>query len=246
MLSSIDTAVSTRPANLLAQHHPIEVSEKTHTGKRGRPGIEIDAIALQQLLELRGPEGTAMFLGCSTRTVRRRALDLGLVCPGRPVFTYENQPDGTISKVYHRREEVHSTDEEVHIAVAALLETYPEIGREKMVAAVKVGGVSATRRQVEAALLMLRGPSNSKTRKPIQRRMYTVPGSNYMWHHDGQHGWYFVCYQLLGNSYSFRSYPLETRHPRLRRRSCANGSRNPGQPEQSFHHRAQFIPRCNQ
>ena len=190
MLDSIDAVISTQPTDHLTQHHcPIAVSEQIHTGERGRPAVRIDPVALQQLLDLRGPVGAGEFLGCSTRTVRRRALELGLVHAGGPVFTYEHQPDGTVSKVYHRREEVHSTDEEVHVTIATVLETYPEIGREKVVAALKAEGISTTRRQVAAALLMLRGPSSSRTRKQIQRRTYTVPGANYMWHHDGQHGW---------------------------------------------------------
>ena len=40
-----------------------------------------------------------------------------------------------LSKVYHHRE-VHNTDEEVHVTVATVLETYPEIGQEQVVAAV--------------------------------------------------------------------------------------------------------------
>jgi hypothetical protein len=151
MVEAIDAVISAQAANHSAQCSPITVSEKTYTGKRGRPAVAIDPTALQQLLELRGPEGAGNFLGCSTRTVRRRALDLGLAQPGAPVFTHETQPDGTVSKVYHRREEAHGTDEEVYAAVAMVLDTYPDMGREKMVAAVKVEGVSASRRQVEAA-----------------------------------------------------------------------------------------------
>ena len=197
MAEAIDTAVSTQSAECSPHNLPVTVSQQAHTSKRGRPPIEVDTVALQQLLELRGPESTGKLLGCSSRTVRRRALELGLVQPGAPVFTYEAQPDGSVSKVFHRQESVHSADEEVRIAVSAILETYPDIGREKMVAAIKGQGVSATRRQVEAALLALRGPSQSRTQKPIQRRVYTVPGSNYLWHHDGQHGPFFMCYCIL-------------------------------------------------
>ena len=53
-------------------------------------------------------------------------------------------------------------------------------------------GVVATRRQVEAALMTLRGPLESRKRRPIQRRVYTFPGSNYLWHHDGRCGLFFT------------------------------------------------------
>lgn len=191
MLDAIGTTLSAQAASS-AQQSPIVVCEQPRTGGRGRPMVQIDPIALQQLLELRGPENTAKILGCNTRTVRRRALDLGLVQPGAPVFTHETQPDGSVLKVYHRRKETHSADEEVYTAVDAVLRAYPEMGREKMIAAVKAEGVSATRRQVEAALLTLRGVSDPRKHRPIQRRVYTVPGSNYIWHHDGQHGMFFT------------------------------------------------------
>ena len=144
MLDSINAVVSTQLTNHLTQHHcPIVVSQQIHTGERGCPAVRIDPVVLQQLLDLRGPVGAGEFLGCSTCTVQRWALDLGLIHAGGPVFAYKNQPDGTVSKVYHRRE-VHSTDEEVHVTVATVLETYPEIGQEKVVAALKAKGISAT------------------------------------------------------------------------------------------------------
>jgi len=195
MVEAID-AVAAQIVDHDIQGSPVAVSQKNHTGKRGRPAIEVDAVALQQLLELRGPGSTGELLGCSSKTVRRRALELGLVQPGAPVITHEVQPDGSISSVFHRRESQSNTDEEVCAAVSAVLETYPDFGREKLLAAVKAQGVSATRRQVEATLLLLRGPSESRNRRPIQRRVYTVPGSNYLWHHDGQHG-LFSCTIVL-------------------------------------------------
>ena len=198
MVEAIDAVASTQSADDCIQSSPVTVSQKVHTGQRGRPAIKVDAIALQQLLELRGSRSTGELIGCSSKTVRRRALELGLVQPGAPVVTHEAQPDGSISRVFHRQESQHDTDEEVYAAVSAALETYPDFGREKMLAAVKSQGVSATRRQVEASLLMLRGPSESRKRRPIQRRTYTVPGSNYLWHHDGQHGLFshVIAYSL--------------------------------------------------
>ena len=197
MVDTINAFVSGRTIDHGRQPSPVTVSEQVRTGKRGRPATKIDPIALQQLLELRGPENTGRLLGCSTRTVRRRALQLGLAQPSSAVFTDETQPDGSVSRTFHRPESVRSADEEVHAVVSTVLETYPDMGREKMVAAVKTQGIAATRRQVEAALLALRGPSDSRKRKPIQRRVYSVPGSNHLWHHDGQHGLSFTCYCIL-------------------------------------------------
>ena len=196
MVEAIEMTASTQSTNHGPQCSPVAVSQQVHTGKHGRPALEVNPIALQQLLELRGVESTGKLLGCSSRTVRQRGLELGLVQPGPPVFMYETQPDGSMLRVFHRRESVHSTDEDVHVAVSTAL-TYPDIEREKMLAAVKGQGVSATRCQVEAALRMLRGPSESRKRKPIRRQVYTVPGLNYLWHHDGQHGLFFTCNCIL-------------------------------------------------
>lgn len=218
MVAAIDSVVSAQitDSNYDSQRSPVTVSEQVHTGKHGRPAVEVNPVALEQLLELRGPKSTGKLLGCSYRTIRRRALELGLAQPGPPVFTYETQPDGNVLKVFHRPESAHNTDEEARIAVSAVLEIYPDMGREKMIAAVKARGVLATRRQVEAALLTLRGSPDSRKRRPIQRRVYTVPGSSYLWHHDGQHGSSFTWYRTLSWSLSVsRSYPLETCHTRV-------------------------------
>ena len=142
MVNTINGAIST--LNHGPQRSPVTISEQTHIGKRGRPTTEIDPVALQHLLELRGPQDTGKLLGCSTRTIRRRALESGLAQPGAPISTDETQSDGSVLKVFHHRESARDTDEEVHIAVSVVLETYPDMGREKMIAAVKARSVSAT------------------------------------------------------------------------------------------------------
>ena len=88
------------PANN-PQYSPVMISKHTHTSKHGRPIAEIDPVALKQLLELRGLEGTGKFLGCSTCTVRRWVLELGFVQPGALVFTHETQLDGSASRIFH-------------------------------------------------------------------------------------------------------------------------------------------------
>ena len=99
MLDSINAVVSTQPTNHPTQHCTIAVSEQIHTGEHGCPAVRIDPVALRQLLDLREPVGAGEFLGCSTHTIQRQALDLGLVHAGGPVFTYKNQPDGTVKSL---------------------------------------------------------------------------------------------------------------------------------------------------
>ena len=112
----------------MSQHLPVTISEQVRTEKHGRPAIEVDPIALKQLLKLRGPESTGKLLGCSSCTVRWWALDLGLAQPAPPIFTHETQSDGSVSRIFHRWESVHSPDEDVFAGVSAVLESYPDMG----------------------------------------------------------------------------------------------------------------------
>ncbi|KAJ7796810.1 hypothetical protein B0H14DRAFT_3494403 [Mycena olivaceomarginata] len=75
------------------------VTTQVSTG--GRPRIEIDPAFLSHALTLRGPTHLrAIFGGASARTIRRRALEYGLVEPGQPVYTDTPQPDGSVSRTY--------------------------------------------------------------------------------------------------------------------------------------------------
>jgi len=70
------------------------------TGRRGRPRTEINPNFLLQALDLRGPTYLGPVFKCSARTVQQRALEHGLVDPGDPVYTEEDQPDGTILRTF--------------------------------------------------------------------------------------------------------------------------------------------------
>lgn len=70
MVDMINALVSTQATDHNQQCSSVTVSEQAHTGNHGCLATEIDPIALQQLLELRGPEDTGKLLGCSTHTVQ--------------------------------------------------------------------------------------------------------------------------------------------------------------------------------
>src|ERR1700753_811053 len=65
----------------------VSVAHQAHSGGRGRPRIEIDYDFLSFGLDLRGPTGLAPVVGVAPRTIRRRALEYGLVEPSVPVYT---------------------------------------------------------------------------------------------------------------------------------------------------------------
>ncbi|KAF7314151.1 hypothetical protein HMN09_00574300 [Mycena chlorophos] len=72
------------------------VMRKVPNGKgTGRHRLEIDEQFLGSTYNtLRGSTGLGEALGCSSRTVRRRALDAGLATPGQPVQQRVLDEDG--------------------------------------------------------------------------------------------------------------------------------------------------------
>ncbi|KAJ6540378.1 hypothetical protein B0H19DRAFT_1268968 [Mycena capillaripes] len=64
----------------------ISFSRAVYTGRPGRPQIEIDYDFLSFGLELRGPTGLAPVAQVASSTIRRRALEYGLVAPAGPVY----------------------------------------------------------------------------------------------------------------------------------------------------------------
>jgi hypothetical protein len=78
----------------------IVLSYQSMTGRRGRPRTEINPNFLLQALDLRGPTHLGPVFKCSACTVQQRALEHGLVDPGDPVYTEEDQPDGTILRTF--------------------------------------------------------------------------------------------------------------------------------------------------
>lgn len=94
MLQDLDEAAnqSTDPPSAPA----LIVAQRVKTGRRGRPKVTIDPTFLAQALQLRGPAHIAPIVRCSSRTVKRHALEHQLVQPGLPVFTSTTQEDGTV------------------------------------------------------------------------------------------------------------------------------------------------------
>ncbi|KAG1884563.1 hypothetical protein F4604DRAFT_1976750 [Suillus subluteus] len=79
---------------------PIQASYVVLTGRPGRPRIEIEPSILAPAIELHGPTHLAAVFQVSARTVRRRALEYGLVEPGAPVYVNYEAEDGTVTRFY--------------------------------------------------------------------------------------------------------------------------------------------------
>ena len=102
---------------------PPIVTSQQRTGRRGRPRIEIDPVFLANALTHRGPHMLEHITNCSARTIRRRALEQGIVEPGLPVFTEQTEEDGRVSRVHISTTAPTSTlsDEELDALTAATL-----------------------------------------------------------------------------------------------------------------------------
>jgi len=170
----------------------IQATHHVHTGRPGRPRIEIDPDLLATALQMRGPTGIAPVLGVSSRTVRRRALEYGLVEPGPPVYTEHQAEDGSIQRTYTSSTQAMSdiSDDELDMIILHIVNTFPDLGRRMISGHLRsLGYHISPNRQRESYNRVHGGPSASVFgNRRIERRVYSVPGPNSLWHHDGQHG----------------------------------------------------------
>lgn len=170
---------------------PPETTRLITTGCPGRPRIEIDPSILASALELRGPTELAAVFGVSARTVRRRALEYGLVEPGAPVYVDYEDEDGTITRFYTSSTAPTSdlSDDDLDEIMQQILQHFPFFGRQMIQGHLCHLGHRVTRSRILDSYTRVQGaPTNIFGSRRIQRRVYSVPGPNSLWHHDGQHG----------------------------------------------------------
>ncbi len=177
---------------------PLVVTQRLKTGRRGRPRIEIDTRFLEQALDLRGTTHIAPILGCHPRTIRRRALEAGLVATGTPLFSSTEQPDGTVIRVHTSSTRPMSTltNEELDNFIHDILEVFPAFGRRMLSGHLKDAGHHVPRNCIAASYLRVHGTPGIFGDQTIHRRHYSVAGANSLWHHNGQHGLSFLLQVL--------------------------------------------------
>nr|VWO99246.1 N/A [Ganoderma boninense] len=178
---------------------PLPIIQTIRTGRRGRPPKQIQRDFLEFALEMRGPKRIAELLGCSSRTVRREALRLGLAEPGPPVFSATTAADGTPIQQHSTVTPPVSdlSDEQLDQAIAAILTTFPHFGRQMIAGNLRASGHRVPDKRIRASYLRVRGAPAVFGQRIIVRKKYQVPGPNSLVHHDGQHGliqWKFVIH----------------------------------------------------
>ena len=166
-----------------------------YTGRPGRPRIMINPQLLETALELRGPTHLAPVFDCGARTIRRRGLEYGIVEPGDPVYIDFEQADGTVTRIYRSSASAVSDlgDDELDGVMASILEAFPTFGRQMIDGHLRHLGHRIPRSRLRESYARVHGaPANSFGPRRIERRVYSVPGPNSLWHHDGQHGKFFI------------------------------------------------------
>ncbi|KAG8786488.1 hypothetical protein FRC12_016506 [Ceratobasidium sp. 428] len=161
-----------------------------NTPGQGRPRIEFNHDLLAQALELRGTHQLAPAFHCSSRTIRRRALELGLAQPSHPVRQIVATEDGRLQEIYvpPTRNFSDISDNELLDLVAEALVVFPYFGNKLMAGYLKSQNYIIPRDRVRWALQEVRGAPGIFGARRIHRVAYRVPGPNSLWHHDGQHG----------------------------------------------------------
>ncbi|KAL0577488.1 hypothetical protein V5O48_004512 [Marasmius crinis-equi] len=180
------------------QPFPLHEPESTPESRaRGRPRIEIDCNLLELGTDLHRQRRLADAYGCSTRTIRRRALEEGLVLPGNPVYV-DVEVDNTTLRIYQSSSGAQSdiSDDQLDETIAQIIISFPSFGCRLIHGQLKFMGLHIPRSRVEESYRRVIGaPLQTFGVRRITRRIYTVAGPNSLWHHDGQHG--LIKYKIV-------------------------------------------------
>ena len=214
---SIDTMVAVLDTALQESEDPpddidLDVARLEFTGRSGRPRFEVDRDFLSIALESRGPADIARTLGCSSRTVRRRALDHGLLVDGQAPFLDHEHFDGNVVRVWNgpirhtRLTDI--SDENLDRVVSQILTLSPHFGRRMIDGALKSRGLHVSLRRIVDSYRRVHGPSVGLVNRRISRRAYHSAGVNSVWHHDGQHGGSFKALMYCSHGITSRTNPV--------------------------------------
>ena len=71
--------------------------------------------------------------------------------------------------------------------VGRILEMFPSYGIQYLHGAVRSEGRKVSRERIRESYHRVVGLRPQFMHRPVQRRVYSVPGVNSLWHHDGNH-----------------------------------------------------------
>ena len=169
---------------------PLVVTHCNPQGKHGRLHVQIDETFLEFAIQLRGSSGIASELGCSACTVQCHALEQGLVNPGNPVYIDEHLNDGSVHHIWYSANpsETNISDEDLDQEMLTILRVFPNFGRRIISGDLQSKGIQVVCDWVRASYLQVHGAPAIFGERCITQCIYSVPGVNSLWHHDGQQG----------------------------------------------------------
>ncbi len=137
-----------------------------------RPRIPVDREALAYLKSLNmNWDDMSRILGASSRTLQRRAVEWGI----------------------NRFSDI--TDQELDHEVDQIKITSPSIGEVMIQGHLIARGIHVQRQRLRESIVRVRGTGSNGLPQAIIRRVYYVPGPNYLWHIDGNHK--LIKYRLV-------------------------------------------------
>ena len=134
---------------------------------RGRPRLTITRGQLVQLFDAHFKMvDIAQLLGCSCKTIRRRMQEFGLT----------------------QMQWTRISDGELDVFVTQFIEEHPNSGYCMLIGFLRSQGINVQRRRARESLLRLDPVGiQSRLRRILHRRKYSIPGPNSLWHVDGYH-----------------------------------------------------------
>jgi hypothetical protein len=204
ILTAYNTAIT---SSHHGRPHPVVVVH--HTG-RGRPRLTIDREWLAFAIGIHSTTDVAHILGVSRPTVSKALREYGLREHGEDPFVRTCTEDGRIH--YEQRLRYLApvcawSDAELDSEIARLLVHYPNSGVSMLWGALRAMDQRVPRERISASLKRLNPIGRIWGRTKIERSVYRVPGPNFLWHHDGQHGkWSSFIHELYSDEiyYEFK------------------------------------------
>jgi hypothetical protein len=142
----------------------LSVVYEVQNGGPGRPRIDFDPNFLKFALELRGPSGIARFFDCSARTVRRKALQYGLLEPGDPPYhdvLLPGQPVRVWVGCRRHTRLSNISDESLDQEMANILRDAPTLGRRMIDGRLRSRQIHISRDRIAESYLRVHGPPPS-------------------------------------------------------------------------------------
>lgn len=200
----------------LSHHGRPEIIRQVHTGGRGRPSIWIDPDFLRWAYTLRTTSSIARFLNVNRQTVRNALLTYGIATPQAnpffdqslaggvdleglaPVDTGGPAGDDILDPQNSTHTQPHIisytgplsdiNDSNLDTLIQALRHQFTRAGIAMLDGMLRNLGYRIPRERIRQSLIRIDPVHRVFERIRIRRRVYSVPGPNSLWHHDGQHG----------------------------------------------------------